>query len=158
MQLDERHVDVAAGELADVTLSLTPAHAEDEPTSAAGDDAYLKSDEEVVSSGNTEALVMGIVTGVLAVGAGTMAYVTVRAQDKYNATRTSDTPTTLNELNSERRNALRKAWVTDGLLAAAAVSAIITTILLVTGGDDEPSSAALDFKLGLTGASLQGRF
>ena len=160
MQLDERNVDVAAGELGDVTLSLSPAQAEGEPIAVtATDDAYRKTDDESDTGGGyTGALVMGIVTGAFAAGAGVMTVITIQARDRYNEKLVAEKPTTNKELNSLRNNAKRKAWVTDGLLAAATVSALITTILLITGGDDDPSSASLHVDLGLGSASLSGSF
>lgn len=159
MQLDERNVDVAAGELVDVTLSLSPIRAEGEFASRPVDeDAYQKAEGESDTGGNSAALVMGLVTGAFAIGAGTMAIITINAQDAYQEKLVAETPTTARELNSLRNNAKRKAWVTDGLLAATTVSAVITAILWLTGDDDEHVASNFNVNVGLGGASLQGAF
>lgn len=154
-QLYERHLDVAPGEHKEVELVLAPIREETPETAPLVSE---KATVEVHASGGgvSAALVTGILTGALGIGAGVMVAVTMKAENKYNDTRLASTPTTNAELADLRNDAKVKAWVTDGLLGATLVSAIVTTVLAITDDNDEP--AALSFDLSPDRVGVSGTF
>lgn len=107
------------------------------------------------SSGVHPAVWLGIGSGVLAAGAGVMAYLAERDAGKYDdAVHRKTTARELSDLDSRAR---AKALVTDILLGAALVSTTITVIVATQSGkpDSEPRAA---LSLGPGSLRVDGRF
>lgn len=163
MQLAERHVDIAAGELARVELNLIPilvgpseseAEAQDGPVDSLPDLAY----QHVADSGGVSGtVVMGLVTGALAIGSGVMTVITMNAKTAYDDELAGNVSTTAAKINSLRNNAKRKAWVTDGLYAATLVSAI-TTLIVGLSSDDEITDRDIEFGVTPSSVAVRGQF
>jgi tetratricopeptide (TPR) repeat protein len=138
-----RVVDVIGGETLTVELALgAPLE-------------MLYRESSGASSGPGPALWTGIATGVLAAGAGGMAFWTSREDEKYADA--LERRTTRRELDSLEDSTETKALITDVLIGAAVVAATLTVVLLVIDGDEEENrSVAKTIEIGP--GSVRGTF
>ncbi len=138
-----RVVDVVGGETLTVELAL----------GAPLEMLYRESSGE--ASGPGPALWTGIATGVLALGAGGMAFWTSREDEKYADA--LERRTTRRELDSLEDSTETKALITDVLIGAAVVTGALTVVLLVIDDDQEETrSAASTIEVGP--GSVRGTF
>jgi len=155
----ERKIDVAAGDQSEVRLDFSQQN-EAAPIASAPPSPVEDSYEEPGSSNHTAAIVMGVTTGALLVGAITMTIVTGIAQQDYQEELlVQTTPSRLEDLQS---GAETKAIVTDVLWGATAVSAVVTTVLIATSSRDSSTAARRDrgvaVHAGLGSLALTGQF
>ena len=145
-----RVVEAAGGESVRVQLRFPkPAPATQSPVSGASAQASAP------ASGVHPAVWLGIGSGVLAAGAGVMAYLAERDASKYDdAVHRKTSTRELDDLDSRAR---AKALVTDILLGAALVSTTITVIVATQHGRPDSQERA-GLTLGPGSLTYRGKF
>jgi tetratricopeptide (TPR) repeat protein len=137
-----RVIDVIGGEDLTVELAL----------GAPLEVLYREGPDE--ARGPHPALFSGIATGVLAAGAGAMAFWTSREDAKYADA--LERRTTRRELDSLADSTETKALITDVLIGAAVVTGALTVVLLLVDHDDMEETRPTALELGP--GSLRGTF
>ncbi|MEY4576377.1 MAG: hypothetical protein RL701_1080 [Pseudomonadota bacterium] len=148
----ERVIDVAAGDHTTINLEFQK-KAEEVDLAKIQSDADARAQRNAAGQGGVSpALITGIATAAVGIGAVTFTVLTMTAQGSYNDERRLET--TDAKLDELRTAAKTKALVTDILWGVTAACAVTTAVLILTGDNPDKPPATTGVQVGIGPGNL----